>query len=75
MIKKPYKPQQQQEAPEELPLKVPQKGYNLEAAQLQQGATNQVLEECYKCGRKFASDRIQKHEKVCKGEGIKLHAP
>lgn len=42
---------------------------------MQQGATNQVLEDCYKCGRRFASDRIQKHEKVCKGEGIKHHVP
>lgn len=72
MLKKPGKTTQQPEVDEQ-PIKVPQKGYNLEAAQFQQGASNQVLEECYKCGRKFASDRIQKHEKVCKGEGIKLH--
>lgn len=27
---------------------------------------NMQLVECHKCGRKFASDRVSKHESVCK---------
>lgn len=35
---------------------------------------NQNLVPCRKCGRKFVSDRIGKHEKVCKGPETK-HVP
>lgn len=38
-----------------------------------EGETENVpLQECYKCGRHFASDRLGKHENICKGnEGPK----
>lgn len=29
------------------------------------------LVPCGKCGRKFATDRVGKHEKVCKGPQVK----
>lgn len=66
MIKKPSKvTQAKNEESQEPDIPIPKKGYNLDS--MPQGNVNQVLEECYKCGRKFASDRLQKHEKVCKG--------
>jgi hypothetical protein len=40
--------------------------YNANARQ-DVGNSEQDRVECYKCGRKFASDRVQKHVSVCKG--------
>ena len=86
MIKKPYvsahkkeeKPQEQkfheQKQPQKMseePIKVPSKGYNLSNVE-HVPQQNQNLQECYKCGRSFASDRVAKHEQVCKGDSVKV---
>lgn len=46
-------------------------GFNNPSTRLDPAPVDQDRVECYKCGRKFASDRVEKHISVCKGNSSK----
>lgn len=71
MIRKHYVGAKEKVEEESEKVLVPSKGYSVPE---DIGAvSNQQLQACRNCGRKFASDRVAKHEKVCQGE--KLQKP